>query len=55
MSKSVSGITFEGITYKVKCFNLGNEHDLALDVIPVLHLDVIPTPLTGIRSKSYNI
>ena len=26
-------------------FNIGTEHDLALDVIPVLHSDVIPAPL----------
>ena len=36
-AKSVSGMT-----YKVQFFKIGNEHDLALDVIPVLHLDVIP-------------
>ena len=42
MSKSVSGITSKGITSKIQRFKIGNEHDLALDVIPVLHLDVIP-------------
>ena len=28
------------ITSKVQCLNIENEYGLALDVIPVLHLDV---------------
>ena len=35
-SKSVSGITSEGIALKIQCFMVGNEYDLALDVIPPL-------------------
>ena len=35
-SKSVSGITSKGITSKIQCFKIGNEHDMALDVIPAL-------------------
>ena len=41
-SKGVSGITPKVITSNCHCFNIANEHDVALDVIPVLHLDVIP-------------
>ena len=32
-SKSVSGKTTEGIRSKIQCLKIGNEHDLALDVI----------------------
>ena len=28
-----------GIASKIQCFNIGNEHDSDLDVIPVFHLD----------------
>ena len=32
---------------EIQCFNIGNDHDLASDVIPA--------PLTGIRSKDTQI
>ena len=31
-------------TSKIYFFNIGNVHVLALDLIPVLHADVIPAP-----------
>ena len=31
-----------GITSKIQCFIPANEHDLAIDVIAILQLDVIP-------------
>ena len=34
-------MTSKGIAPKTLCFIKGNERDLALEVIPVLHLDVI--------------
>ena len=39
-SKSVSEITPKGITSEIQCFKIRNV--LAIDVIPVLNLDVIP-------------
>ena len=33
-SESVSAITSEGIISKIQCIKIGNEHGLALDVIP---------------------
>ena len=46
----VARITPEGITSKIQCFNIGNEHVLALDDISVLHLDVIPQMLFPLLS-----
>ena len=43
-SRSVSGITS-----KYQCVDIANEHDLALEVIPVLHLDVSP----ALQPKEY--
>ena len=33
-SKSVSGVTSKRIISKIQCIKIGNEHGLALDVIP---------------------
>ena len=33
------------MTSRIQCFKIENEHDLALDVISVLLLDVIPQTL----------
>ena len=45
MSKRFSGILFEGITSKIQLFEIRNEHDLAVDVVPVLHSDATPQML----------
>ena len=44
--------TVSGIKSKVQCFKIANEHDLALDVIPVLHVDAIPQTLFPLTLKT---
>ena len=40
MRENFSGMKCEGMTSKVQSTKIENEHDLTLDFIPVLHLDL---------------
>ena len=44
-SEIVPGITSKRTTSKIQRFKIRNEHDLASDVIHVVHLDDIPSML----------
>ena len=40
-SKTILEITFKGIRSKIQCIKIRHEHDLSLDLIPEVDLDLI--------------
>ena len=55
MSDFLKQRILDTITSRFLCLKTGNEHDLALENIPVLHLDVIPYTLLPFAWGTRNV